>query len=118
MAANQTDKRVTQGPLVERPCGECKSSGVAEYIDHMARSCDACHGEGVLKFTAMEAGLLDQCEQQEARILALESALTDARLFVDLVRTHWSNWHDHPEQVAEAADGLKKIDAALEGKHE
>jgi hypothetical protein len=52
-----------------------------------------------------------------ARLIAaaptLLEALEDARLFVDLLRTHWSNWHDDPEQVAEADDCLSKIDAAI-----
>lgn len=61
--------------IVERDCRECKGSGVAEYIDHMARPCDACHGEGTQNFTAMEAALLDQCEQQQAEILRLRSLL-------------------------------------------
>lgn len=29
-------------------CGECGGSGVAEYIDHMARPCDGCHGNGCI----------------------------------------------------------------------
>jgi hypothetical protein len=29
-------------------CGECRGSGIAEYIAHWARPCDACHGDGDL----------------------------------------------------------------------
>jgi hypothetical protein len=44
-----------------------------------------------------------------------EKALDDARLFVELVRVHWQNWHDDDhEQITEAKDCSKGIDAALE----
>lgn len=70
---------LTPDRIVERPCRECKETGVAEYIDHISRPCEACRGEAVQKFTAMEAGLLDQCEEQQATIERLITELKEVR---------------------------------------
>lgn len=36
-------------------CGECRGSGVAEYIGGWARPCDACRGDGELNISAFWA---------------------------------------------------------------
>jgi hypothetical protein len=57
---------VTPSGYVDRECGECDGTGVAEKIEHMSRPCDACGGEGVIRVTETENALMDQIEQMQA----------------------------------------------------
>jgi hypothetical protein len=96
--------------LIERECRECKSTGVAEYIDHMARPCDACHGDGVLRFTPAEAGLLDANDCLARENTALREAISEA---VAKMRHNVSGgmmWMTHDE-VEEIARRLEQVAA-------
>jgi hypothetical protein len=100
--------------MVERTCRECKGSGVAEYIDHWARPCDICHGEGFLRFTMNEDGLLDQCESLSARVAELAEALEPfaevADEYDDSDDDHHEVWIDAgPEKVIRAAFSLRNF---------
>jgi hypothetical protein len=64
----------------ERKCGECRGSGVAEYIDHMARPCDACHGNGFLRFTHAEILEMEPVTPEELHILKHSLGLTKGGL--------------------------------------
>ena len=51
-------------------CGECGGDGVAEYIDHWARPCDACHGDGELDGPILWAIYFRLCDWWNSRRFA------------------------------------------------
>jgi hypothetical protein len=113
MAEREPSDATKRLAMVERTCRECKGSGVAEYIDHWARPCDTCHGEGFLRFTTNEDGLLDQCESLSARVAELAEALEQTTDLLARYREETPPGHS-PHMICHLADAaIEKSRTAL-----
>lgn len=74
--------------------------------------CEACGCEGLRLASRAEAIAAWNTRTPDASQAELVSALEDARLFVDLIRLQAARKQD-AEQLAEATDALRGVDAAL-----
>lgn len=74
-----------------------------------------CTADASLEFMRLIPGEVAANRQSlQASIRVKDEALAGARLFVELVRIHWQNWHpDDEQQISEAESCVSEIDEAL-----